>query len=275
MTYTNIQQSPSSGWGGYLADVLKFRHLCWNLVGSDLRARFRRSYLGILWAIIQPLSFSLVVAAVWGTLFAEANYLAFAMYVFSGMVIWEYFSNLVMGSQDSLMASEGYLKQTRIPFIVFQARTPLTGAVVMFCGTIGLAIMLVATQQFPTPGLHLLLVPAFFGIFLMLALPVAILLSLMGAHFRDLRHISQIVVQGLFFVSPVMLGREILQKPELAFMNFANPMVPLLDLFRAPLLYGTYWDPMDVYVVLGWTVAVWVLAMIASARFGRRLIFSL
>lgn len=275
MSYANIELRRTPAWIQYLSDLMKFRHLCWNLAASDLRSRFRRSYLGIIWAIIQPLAFSLVVAAVWGTLFQESNYLDFALYVFSGMVIWEYFSNLVMASQDSLMASEGYLKQTRIPFLIFQARTPLTGLVVMLCGSTGLVVLLIGLGKMPDPGLHLLLVPAFFAVIFLFAMPLAIVLSVMGAHFRDLKHISQIVVQGLFFLSPVMLGREILQQPELYFMNFVNPMVPLLDLYRAPLLYGTEWDLQDFYVLGGWTLALWLLAGLVSARVGRRLIFAL
>jgi ABC-type polysaccharide/polyol phosphate export permease len=84
MSYVNVHSRELPFLTRYAADLFTYRHLCWNLVGADLRARFRRSRLGILWAIIQPLAFALMIAAVWGGMFNVADYWAFAIYVFSG-----------------------------------------------------------------------------------------------------------------------------------------------------------------------------------------------
>jgi ABC-type polysaccharide/polyol phosphate export permease len=89
------------------------------------------------------------------------------------------------------------------------------------------------------------------------------------------RYISMITVQALFFVSPVMLDRRILEAPGLEVLSYVNPMVPLLDLFRDPALYGRAWDLNDLWLTALWTMALWALALIAAARAGRRLIFAL
>lgn len=259
---------------GYLNGLLKYRHLCWNLVGSDVRARFRRSRLGILWAIIQPLSFSLMIALVWGALF-EQSFLNFAVYVFSGMVVWEYFTNVVLGSQDSLIGSEGYLKQARIPLIVFQARTPLSGFVTFLAGLVGLGGMLIALGQFPQLGPQLLLVPAFMLVLVVFLFPIAIIFSLLGTQFRDLRHASAISINALFFMSPVMIAREYLESEKLQFLHYVNPIIPLLDMMRAPVLDSTWWSMQDIVVMGSWIGGLWILALVLSFRFGRRIVFSL
>jgi lipopolysaccharide transport system permease protein len=259
MSYTNIQGRQLPFLIRYATDLQNYRHLCWNLVGSDLRARFRRSQIGMLWAVIQPLSFSLLIALVWGSVFQTQTYWDFAIYVFSGMILWEYFATVVGVSQDSLMGAEGYLRQTRIPFLIFQVRTPLSALVILGCGVIGLFLLMIALQKFPPVGPHLLLVPIFFAIFLLFAIPVAILMSILGAHYRDAKYASQIVIQALFFVSPVMLGREILQKPELAFMQYLNPMVPMIDLFREPVLYGRMWHLHSAAIVTVWIAGLWAI----------------
>lgn len=275
MAYANIQTRRLPFALRYLVDLGTFRHLCWNLVGSDLRARFRRSSIGILWAVIQPLAFALMIGAVWGTMMGMVNYWDYAIYVFSGLLVWEYFSSIVNVSQDALINAEGYLKQTRVPFIIFQVRTPLTGMVIFLCGLVGLSILAASLGKLPTPGEHLLLVPAFCGLMLMFGIPLAIFMSVLGTLFRDVKYISQIGIQALFFISPVMLERAVFERPELQFLAYLNPIVALLDLFRAPILQGAHWNPQSLYVLLGWIGVLWVAAMIISVRTGRRIIFAL
>lgn len=280
MQYSNYQDKPWPFAITYLFDLLRFRHLCWNLVGSDLRSRFRRSRLGMLWAIIQPLGFSLMLALVWGTLFQNKTFWEFTIYTFAGMVVWEFFVNSVFGGLDALVGASGYLKQSRIPFLIFQARVPLTSAIMFLfalAGLIGLmtVLQLTGAQKFPAGGLHYLLVPLFIPMMLMFTLPVAVLFSFLGAQFRDTRHIMQLAVQGLFFISPVMLAREILEKPQLAWMKIANPIVPLLDLFRAPLLEGRFWDRTELITYGVWVGALWMFALLVSGRFGRKIVFAL
>lgn len=274
MSYRNFHHRQLPFALRYMADLIKYRHLCWNLVGSDLRARFRRSRLGILWAIIQPLAFSMMVAAVWGSVFKEHSYLTFAVYVFSGLLVWDYVQSTALVSLDSLLSAQGYLKQARIPFVIFQMRIPLSGMVILLFGLIGLLIMMAVTGQLPPIGLHLLLIPAEFGLLLLFAIPCSILFSILGASFRDARYIVQLAFQGLFFLTPVMLGRKILEQPGLHFIQYINPGVPIIDMFRDPLLYGQLWDRTDVIVLSIWIGALWALALIASAQSGRRLVFA-
>lgn len=263
-----------NGFSGYISDLLRFRHLCWNLVGADLRARFRRSRLGIIWAILQPLSFSLLISMVWGTLFQQ-NLLEFAVYVFSGMIVWEYFVNTVFQAQDTFVSSEGYLKQGRIPLIIFQARAPLSGCIIWLAGLVGLIGLLAALGKMPPLGLHVLNVVLFIPVIVLFLIPVAIIFSFLGTKLRDLRHAVTIFINALFFLSPVMLAREYLEKDEVAFLQYANPIIPLLDLFRAPLLEGTHWKLLDVQIMSVWIVVLWAIAIYMSKRFGRSIVFSI
>lgn len=258
----------------YTRALVRYRHLCLNLVSSDVRARFRRSRLGILWAVIQPLCFSLMIALVWGALF-EQSFLEFAVYVFSGMIVWEYFQNVILASQDSLIGSEGYLKQGKIPLIIFQARTPLSGIVIFFAGSCGLCLLLLALRQAPALGWHLAYVPAYFLVLLAFVFPFAIIFSLLGTQFRDLRHAIAIAINALFFMSPVMMAREFLESDRLVLLHYANPIIPLMDMMRAPILYSEGWDRQDMIVLGIWTAVLWSIALALSFRFGRRIVFSL
>lgn len=275
MSYSNYQSRRVPGFLRYAADLWRYRHLCWHLVGSDLRARYRRSRIGILWAVIQPLGYAAVIAWAWGSLFGAQDYVNFAIYVFSGMLIWEYFANTVVGSLDGLLGAAGYLRQSRMPFFLFQARLPLTGLVNFLFGFFGLMGLLVATQQLPAPGLHLLLLPAFVGILVMFMLPIAIIFTVMGAQFRDVKHIMGIALQLLFFLTPIFMVRTFMDDPKLVVLNYVNPLVPLLDMFRDPVLHGQLWERQDVITVSIWGGGLWIVALLVAGRAGRKLVFAL
>lgn len=275
MSYSNYHTRKLPTFVRYTVDVLRFRHLCWNLVGSDLRARFRRSRLGILWAIIQPLAFSLLIAWAWGVIFKAQGYWEFAVYVFCGMLVWEYFGNTINASLDTLTAAVGYLRQARVPFFIFQARVPLTGLVVFCAGFVGLLVMVAALQMFPPAGPHMFLLLAYPFVLTAFFMPLAIAFSILGAQLRDLRHIVQIALQALFFISPVMLDRTMFMDDRLAVLQVANPMVPLLDMLRGPLLRGQFWTTQELLVVGCWAAGLWVFAIFVAARANRNIVFAL
>src|SRR5690606_26092310 len=153
----------------------RYRHLCWNLVGSDLRSRFRRSHLGILWAVLQPLGFSLIIASVWAGVFQSQTFSTFVVYVYSGMLVWESFSQSILLSLDALINSKGYLKQARIPFLVFQMRVPLAGMVILLIGLTGLFGLMAVMDQFPETVLPLLLLPLYLGMLFIFVTPLSII----------------------------------------------------------------------------------------------------
>lgn len=275
MSYVNVQDSRLPFVLRYISELVAYRHLCWNLVASDLRARFRRTKLGILWAVIQPLAFALIMAMVWGNVHHQSSYWQFAAYVFSGQIVFEKFSNAVIASQDSLLGAGGYLKQARIPFLIFQVRNILSGSVILFFAVIGLFIFLGPIGMLPAFGWHLLLIPLFFLIYPIFLTPIAVILSIASLQFRDLKHISGLVVQAVFLLSPVMLPRDILDQPHLKFLEVLNPMVPVLDMFRDPVLYSRLWNPQDVLLFSCWTVGLWTLAIVSSVSAGRKLIYAI
>ena len=275
MSYVNDQHGRLPAAIRYLAALIEYRHLCWNLVGSNLRARFRRSHLGILWALLQPLAVAMMIAAVWGGLHNEVTFWEFAAYIFTGFVVFELFSNSFQTGQDSLSSASGFVRQARIPFLVFQVRTVLTALVVLLVALPGALLVAGVVTGGTNIGLQLVLVPAFLVVAFFFMLPIVITMSIVGAMFRDVRHISQLAERALFLLSPVMLPREILEQPQLRFLEYLNPLVSFIDMFRDPILYGKFWDAQDMIIMSIWIAILWVVAIFAATSVGRRIVFAL
>lgn len=275
MSYVNVQDRRLPFVLRYLGDLMTYRHLCWNLVTSDLRSRFRRTQLGVLWAVIQPLVMALLIAAVWGALQRSVTYWEFALYVFTGQVAFELFSTAFGGGQYALVHAAGFVKQARIPFFIFQLRIMLSAVVMFFFALIGVFLFAVASGQPPAFGPNLLLIPAYVVVAVLFCVPIIIIMSIVGALFRDVGHISVLIERAIFLLSPVMLPREILDQPQLKFLEFVNPIVPFLDMFRDPVMYGKLWDPQDVVVMSIWIVGLWGIALTTAISSGRRVVFAI
>jgi lipopolysaccharide transport system permease protein len=275
VSYVNIQNQRLPFAFRYLGDLIAYRHLCWNLVGSDLRSRFRRTRLGILWAVIQPLAFALVIAGVWGAMQRSLNYLEFALYVFTGTIVFDLFTTAVNNGQDALLNAAGFVRQARIPFLIFQIRSVLTGIVMLGFSLIGVFAFAAVTGHFQTFGLPLVLVPAFVCVAILFMLPIAIIMSNIGAMYRDVRHIAALAERAIYMISPVFLPREILASPHLQFLEVANPLVPFIDMFRDPVMNGKFWELQDMLAMGAWIVGLWALAITVSVSNGRKLVFAL
>jgi len=166
-----------------------------------------------LWPFAQPLIFALMLALVWGGLPKIANYWEFALYVFTGQVVFEMFSTAVDVGQDFPYerwrvseASAHSVLCVSSPHRPDQHRHIFVCNIRSFCLRWG-------DGAFPQLGLQLLLVPAFVAIYILFLVPIVMLMSVVGLQFRDGKHISQLVVQGLFLMSPVMMPREVFAQP--------------------------------------------------------------
>ena len=271
-TYRNYEDGGSGD--DYWRALYRYRYFCLNLVASDIRTRFRRSRLGVLWAVIQPMGFALIIAYVWQALF-ERSFGEFALYVLSGFVVWDFFSTSINMGLYSLINGEGYLRQSRLPFLILQVRVPLTGAVIFLLGMAGFLILQALMGEAPPLGPTLILLPLYVPLVVLLVTPLSIIFSVLGTQFRDLQYITSLAIQALFFASPIIADRQLFDAPRLEAMSWANPIVPLLDLFRDPAMYGHWWQPYDLGVVAVWAALLWAAAFTISSFFGRRLVYSL
>lgn len=271
-TYRNYEDGGAGD--DYWRTLYRYRYFCLNLVASDIRTRFRRSRLGVIWAVIQPIGFALVIAYVWQALF-DRSFGEFALYVLSGFVVWDFFSTSINMGLFGLINGEGYLRQSRLPFLILQARVPLTGAVIFILGMAGFLILQAVMGEAPPFGPTLLLLPLYIPLVVLMITPLSIIFSVLGTQFRDLQYITSLVIQALFFASPIVADRHLFDSPHLQAMSWANPIVALTDLFRDPAMYGKGWELYDLGVIAVWTLLLWGAAIAISSIFGRRLVYSL
>ncbi len=229
-----------------LSELRRSKNLLWNLTLRELRAKYRRSFLGWAWSMLNPLSNMVIYWFVFGVVFgAEApighpsglnNY---AMYLLSGLLPWGFFSLVTNLGLGSLIGNAGLVRK------VFFAWETLVFAQVIFSFVqfcIEMSLLCVALIVVGSPILPW--IPVAFLMMLLLAVYAsgfALAVSVGAVFFRDLRYLWTILIQVMFFATPIIYSPDKLDgklHPYLEFIFHWNPMAVFILSFRRLLYSG-------------------------------------
>jgi lipopolysaccharide transport system permease protein len=197
-----------------LRRLLRYRALTTSLVARELRARYRGSVLGFLWTFVNPLLLLLVYAFVFGVVMPGARTAGaepYPIFLFCGLLPWIWFETSLLESCVSLTGSGALLRKVLFPAEILPLVAVLTGFVNFVLGLVIVAGFVVwAGGAFFTPDL--LWLPVVVAVQFALTTGLALLLSSVSVHFRDIRDILGHVLKLWFFGTPIVYPYE--QAPE-------------------------------------------------------------
>src|SRR4029078_4497256 len=175
----------------YVLGIYESRYFWTHLAFSDLRSKWRRSFLGVAWSVVQPLGMTALLAVVFGKIFHQ-NIVELAPYILSGMNAWDFFMATLIGGSLSFVQADAYINDERHPLAIYTLRTTLTNLMVWMMASLSLIgwVLVVKPQSF---GWCWLPAPLFFPLAAFMAWPLATGLAYIGARFRDLPHALTLV----------------------------------------------------------------------------------
>ncbi|MEI7374906.1 ABC transporter permease [Dickeya chrysanthemi] len=257
----------------YFKSIWDARYFWVHLSLSDLRSRWRRSFLGVLWSIIQPLGITILISLVFGKMF-NSPITTYAPYILSGILIWDYLVTCVTGGSLSFVQADAYIKQCNHPLAIYTLRTVLTASFILALASVSLIgwTLVILPENF---GWNWLAALTIFPILALISWPLSTMLAYIGARFRDVPHVLGLVMQGLWFISPVYFETKIFQSGGLHILIDYNPIYHLLQIVRAPLLQGEWPTVVNYEYVLGTAIFFTILAVIVGRKAERKVIFYL
>jgi len=237
--------------------LLRYRDLVRELVSRDIKARYKRSALGLGWTMLHPLLSMLVLTLVFSNVFRFSvdNY---AVYILCGLVLWNFFSTTTTHAMTQMTWGGGLLSRIYLPKAVFAASSIGTGLVNLALALVPLLVIAVLSGV----SLHwsLLVLPGAVALTAMFALGVGLLLSALGVYYTDVINMYEIILTLWMYLTPIIYPIDILPPGVRAVVEL-NPMYYFLELFRAPIYTGVV-PPGDVWLkalllatgmlILGW-----------------------
>jgi lipopolysaccharide transport system permease protein len=262
------------GMAAYFNAIWKCRYFWLSLVKTDLRARYRGSVIGVSWSLVHPIAMTAIICVAFGTLLQQP-WEKFAPFLMAGLTFWNYLGTVTVGGCQSFFAAESYIRQYPAPMAIYPLRTMLGGA---FHYTLGVGLVLALgaiTHGYNSPWPVLSLLPTLV-LLLLLGWALAILFAVVNVRFRDTHHLSEIGMQILFYMTPVMYPPDLLQNHrKLGTLLLFNPLVPFLELLRKPLVESQVPD-LSTYLIAAAIVGLTaVIATIVLRAQERQIIFQL
>jgi lipopolysaccharide transport system permease protein len=259
---------------GYFSEIWRLRYFWMALVRIDLRKRYRRSALGMGWSLLHPIAMTTVLCVffskLWGLSIRD-----FGPYVLTGMTFWGFVTATVVRGCQSFVQGESYIRQHPAPMAIYPLRTTLSAGFHFLLG-FGIALALVwSLRGFGNVPALVCLVPAFILLFI-IGWSVTICMGAANVLFHDAQHLTEILMQMLFYMTPIMYHREMLHNRKyVSLVLDLNPLTSLLELLRAPLLDGRMPSTWAVGMSIGTAALAAIAAMLTLRFLEKRLIFYL
>ena len=221
-----------------LVRLLRHRSLIQSLVARELKARYRGSVLGFFWSFINPLLLLLVYWFVFSVVLPGIRPIdiePYALFMFCGLLPWTWFSSSVLEASNVLIAGGNLIKKVLFPAEVLPVVTVLAN---MIHFLLGLPIIAAALVYFAVPvrPLELLWLPVVVLVQLFLTLGLALIVSSLTVHFRDLKDILGNLMTFWFFATPIIYPMS-LAPPSGKVLLDLNPFTHLVISYQEILFY--------------------------------------
>ncbi|KUP23922.1 ABC transporter permease [Paenibacillus sp. DMB5] len=218
----------------YFRNFFKFRYLLSELVVRDVKVKYKRSVLGLLWSVLNPLFMMIITTIVFSNLF-RFDITNFPVYLLSGQVIFAFFSEATNVAMIAVLSNAQMIKKIYVPKYIFPVSKSLSAFVNLGFSLPTLFFIILFTGQPLT--WHMLLFPIPIVLMLIFSIGIGLILSTYAVFFRDIVHLYGVLLTALNYLTPIFYPLKIIPEKFQLFILF-NPLYYYVELFRDVVYYG-------------------------------------
>lgn len=247
----------------YVSEFWKYRDLLRLLVEKNVKLKYRRSWLGYIWSVLNPLLIMIVMSFVFSTMF-KRNITNFPVYVFCGQLLFNYMSSSTNQAIFSITGSAALLKKSYVPKYMFTLARLTSGLVDLIFSLGALVIVLIATRARIT--WHALLFPIVLLQLYVFCIGLGLFLAQACVFFKDTQFIYNAATTAWMYLTPIFYPVEMLPEGLRWGIEHLNPMYFYVGQFRA-LIYSNALPEM--YLVIAGCVAAFLMLILGMWSFMR------
>jgi len=245
-------------------ELWEFRELLYYLVWRTIKVRYKQTFLGASWAVLQPVLTVSVLSIFLGRLaHVPSGGVPYPLFAYAGLVVWTFFTSALTQSTQSIVEQQMMITRVYFPRILLPISGVLAATVDMLL-SLPVLIGLMLWYGFP-PARAVWSIPLFLILAAVAALGIGLWLSALNVRYRDVRYAIPFLIQLWFLSTPVMYPSSLLPNPWRIFYGI-NPMAGVVEGFRWGLL-GTELHRGLVLV----SIAIILLALVAGFHYFRRM----
>ena len=240
----------------YFRGIWRDRFILWSLVNKDLQMKYRRSKLGVFWAILMPMGLSLVIGGVYSIIYGTSPR-EFIPLLFAGLNPWLFISGTADGAAISFLGAEGYLKQTSVNAQIFPLRVTLLNFVNLLYALLAFFTVYLFLQPDAFGPIMLAAVPGLIILFLF-TLALANIAASANLYLRDYQPMQSLVLQGLFYATPIIYPASMLAEKGFSAVYRWNPFYYVIEIVKSP-IQGLILPRFEIYLTAFFIASVFFL----------------
>lgn len=238
----------------YVDNFMQYRFLLSELVKKGIKLKYRRSYLGMIWSLLEPLLTMIVLTIVFGTLYGNTDK-TFPVYILTGRLLYSFFSQATKAALKSIRQNSAMIKKVYVPKYLYPLSSVLFNYVIFLISLIVLAVVSVVLGVKPTTHLWQSLVALVLILFI--SYGCGMILATIGVFFRDMEYLWSVALMLVMYTCAIFYYPSKLLKSGWAWILKYNPLYCVIDIFRS----GVFGEPMNIDYLI-YTVAFAVLSML-------------
>lgn len=244
-------------------ELVRYRFLVWNLIARDLKVRYKRSFLGFIWVMLNPLLMTVVLAIVFSNFIRFGGIRYYTAYLLAGILMWNVFAQGSVAAMSNLVGNAATLRRMYVPPSVFVV-SAIGSALVNFAFALAPLFIIVVTLGV-MPSLTWLYVPIPVLEVTVFTLGIGLIVSSLMVFFTDVYEIYNVVLMLGMYLTPVFYPVSILPEPLRSIQEY-NPMFLTMQGMRDAVLYGTLPSLRDALLPAAIALVVFVIGWLFFTR---------
>ena len=242
----------------------KYKDLIKELVVRDVKLKYRRSFLGYVWSVLNPLLIMIVMTVVFSAMF-KRNIVNYPVYLLIGRMTYDFLSNSTNAAMRSVTGNAALMKKTYIPKYIFTV-SKVTSSLVDFVFSLGALVIVMIATKAPF-HLTMLLLPVLFVQIYLFVCGLGFLLAALHVFFRDIQYIYRAILVAWLYLTPIFYPIEQLPPNIGLCIKLFNPLYYYVSHFRDLVLYGNLPGPR---IFWGGWIWAFLMMLIGIAVFQKR-----
>jgi ABC-type polysaccharide/polyol phosphate export permease len=253
---------------GSLRDLHRDRRVATALASRVLKARYKRTFLGVAWALLAPLAYSVVFIIVFDRVAnVETRGIPYPIFVYSALVPWSFFSASFNDGAQSILNNTALVNRLPVSRMSFPLASLLVAFVDMLIAAALLPLLMIVFGAAPT--LTTIWVPVLFLVQAVLTAGVVLIFAATAPYLRDIRHALPLIAQSLLLVTPVAYGFWAITSNYRTLVSFINPLAPVIDGYRRVIFLGESPEWATFFPAFASSTAVFIAGVLVFDRLQR------
>ncbi|WP_448697789.1 ABC transporter permease [Mucilaginibacter sp. AW1-3] len=252
----------------YWNDLWRYRELFYILSWRDIKVKYKQTVIGVLWSVLRPLLAMIIFTVVFryfAKLNADIKNVPYALFVFAGMLPWQFFASALSECSNSLIANVNLITKVYFPRLIVPASAVIASFVDFLISLVLLFVLFIYFSF--VPPWQIVILPLFLLLSFLTSFGIGLYLTALNVKYRDFRYIIPFIVQFGMYVSPVAYSSSIVPAKWRILFDL-NPMVGVIDGFRWCILGGDL--NTDKQLSISISIIISFLMLIFAVRYFRK-----